>query len=78
MQYNVIGLMSGSSLDGLDIAFVQFEETAGKWQFELAETACIPIPRHWRKNLSSSDQSVSKGLPFASYGLWSLSGKLCQ
>ncbi len=53
MQYNVIGLMSGSSLDGLDIAFVHFEETAGKWQFELQESACIPYPAEWKKNLSS-------------------------
>jgi anhydro-N-acetylmuramic acid kinase len=52
MQYNVIGLMSGSSLDGLDIAFVHFEETAGKWQFEIEETACIPYSEEWKKNLS--------------------------
>jgi anhydro-N-acetylmuramic acid kinase len=52
MQYKVIGLMSGSSLDGLDIAFVEFEETAGKWQFELLETACIPYPPEWRKKLT--------------------------
>ncbi len=53
MQYRVIGLMSGSSLDGLDIAFVQFEETAGKWQFELIESACIPYPPHWKQKLAS-------------------------
>ena len=52
MQYNVIGLMSGSSLDGLDIAFVRFEESAGKWQFDLAESVCIPYPDTWRKKLA--------------------------
>jgi len=51
MQYNVIGLMSGSSLDGLDIAFVRFEETAGTWRFDIAETACIPYPDVWKRNL---------------------------
>jgi anhydro-N-acetylmuramic acid kinase len=52
MQYNVVGLMSGSSLDGLDIAFVRFDETAGKWKFDLAETACYPYPDDWQENLS--------------------------
>jgi anhydro-N-acetylmuramic acid kinase len=53
MLYNVVGLMSGSSLDGLDIAFVRFEENAGNWQFDLAETACIPYSDAWKKNLTN-------------------------
>jgi anhydro-N-acetylmuramic acid kinase len=53
MQYNVIGLMSGSALDGLDIAFVHFEETAGKWEFEILESACIPYSAEWKKKLSN-------------------------
>ena len=78
MQYNVIGLMSGSSLDGLDIAFVHFEETAGKWQFEILETACIPYPAEWREKSFGFDQTVGKGLSASPYGLWPLSGKLCK
>ncbi len=76
MQYNVIGLMSGSSLDGLDIAFVHFEETAGKWQFEILETACIPYTAEWKKNLSALTATFSKRLSAAAHGIWSLSGKL--
>src|SRR5438876_217743 len=40
MVYNVIGLMSGSSLDGLDIAFVQLHESAGKWSFKIIHAIC--------------------------------------
>jgi anhydro-N-acetylmuramic acid kinase len=60
MQYNVIGLMSGSSLDGLDIAFVHFEETAGKWQFEIQESACVPYAAEWRQRLSAPEGLTAK------------------
>jgi anhydro-N-acetylmuramic acid kinase len=60
MQYNVIGLMSGSSLDGLDIAFVHFEETAGQWKFDIQESACIPYPEVWKIKLSGSSGLSAK------------------
>jgi anhydro-N-acetylmuramic acid kinase len=52
MQYKVIGLMSGSSLDGLDIAYVHFEENAGKWIFDIRETACIAYSPALKEKLS--------------------------
>jgi anhydro-N-acetylmuramic acid kinase len=51
MVYKVIGLMSGSSLDGLDIAFVQLEEVRGKWSFELLQGECIPYSDKWLEDL---------------------------
>jgi anhydro-N-acetylmuramic acid kinase len=45
--------MSGSSMDGLDIAFVRFEEIAGKWQFDLIEHTCAEYPEAWKKNLAA-------------------------
>lgn len=54
MIYNVIGLMSGSSGDGLDIAFTSFTETAGKWTFEIVKAACVPYPDGWEQRLHAA------------------------
>jgi anhydro-N-acetylmuramic acid kinase len=43
MFYRVIGIMSGSSMDGLDIVFAEFSEQAGKWSYELKAAECYPF-----------------------------------
>ncbi len=54
MIYRVLGLMSGSSLDGLDIAFVEFEEKAGRWTFNLLESECISYSPEIEHRLASA------------------------
>ncbi len=54
MVYKVIGLMSGSSLDGLDIAYVHLHETGGKWTYELLHTDCQPYSSLWTDKLSNA------------------------
>ncbi|WP_242696242.1 anhydro-N-acetylmuramic acid kinase [Longitalea luteola] len=46
--------MSGSSLDGLDIAFVEFHESAGKWQYEIKAADCYPYSEEWVKKLKNA------------------------
>ena len=52
MIYRVIGLMSGSSLDGLDIAFVEFQETSGKWSFDIKAAGTSVYDEEWVEKLS--------------------------
>lgn len=42
-HYSLIGLMSGTSGDGLDLAYCQFEWLEG-WKFEIVEAETIPFP----------------------------------
>ncbi len=51
MVYRVIGLMSGSSLDGLDIVFAEFQETSGLWAFEIKASACYSYDKVWEQKL---------------------------
>jgi anhydro-N-acetylmuramic acid kinase len=54
MLYKVIGLMSGSSLDGLDIAYVHLEENAGKWMYEIHHADCYAYTEEWSKKLENA------------------------
>jgi anhydro-N-acetylmuramic acid kinase len=54
MVYKAIGLMSGSSLDGLDIAYVHLQETGGKWNYEILHTDCQPYSAAWIEKLSNA------------------------
>ncbi len=54
MVYNVIGLMSGSSLDGLDIVFTELHENSGKWGFEINAAECYPYAKEWTEKLKNA------------------------
>ncbi|HVY75291.1 MAG TPA: anhydro-N-acetylmuramic acid kinase [Puia sp.] len=60
MQYKVIGLMSGSSLDGLDIVYVHFEEQAGRWSFDIRESACLPYPPELQEQLAAAPELAAR------------------
>src|SRR5687767_1818585 len=60
MVYRAIGLMSGSSLDGLDIAFVEFNENAGKWSYEILNTSCSSYNEVWKERLKNATTLSAK------------------
>lgn len=43
--------MSGSSLDGLDIAFVEFVHQAGTWSFQILAADCYAYDEEWKNRL---------------------------
>lgn len=54
MVYRSIGLMSGSSLDGLDIVFVEFHENGGRWTYEILHSDCYPYSPEWIDRLTNA------------------------
>lgn len=61
-NYHVIGLMSGSSLDGLDIAYCQFQLSAGKWNFKILKTDVVPFTSEWIKEIKNLPVATAKRL----------------
>lgn len=45
--YKVIGVMSGTSLDGIDLAEVDFTSGNNEWKFTLGNATTIPYPSEW-------------------------------
>ena len=46
-KYNIIGVMSGTSLDGIDLAHLNFEIINGKWNFQILECETIGYSQKW-------------------------------
>ena len=53
-KYNVIGVMSGTSLDGVDLSHIQFTIKNNKWSFEIFESETISYPENWVNSLKSA------------------------
>ena len=49
--YNVIGVMSGTSLDGVDLAHIQFCLNNAKWTFEILESETVGYSQSWTNHL---------------------------
>lgn len=49
-----IGLMSGTSLDGLDICFAQFWKENSKWNFKIVKAETLPYPKDLEDQLKNS------------------------
>jgi anhydro-N-acetylmuramic acid kinase len=49
-----LGIMSGTSLDGLDIAYVELQENSDKWELAQVKAKTFPYSKHWLAALSGA------------------------
>lgn len=60
--FHALGLMSGTSLDGTDLAYCCFEETATGWSYKLLAAACVDWSRAWKTELSQAHTLPAEAL----------------
>ena len=71
-SYNVLGMMSGTSLDGLDLACCRLKNINGQWQYELLATDSISYSEDWHQRLKDAIHSdIDEIDPLhQEYGIW--------
>jgi anhydro-N-acetylmuramic acid kinase len=70
-EYKMVGLMSGTSGDGLDIAYCEFEK-GESWRFQILNADTIPFPPSLEKSLGHSHQLAGEELTLLDllFGQW--------
>jgi len=52
VKYRVLGIMSGTSLDGIDLAICRFSKTKD-WQFNIEKCVTLPYGKYWKETLQN-------------------------
>ncbi len=52
VKYRVLGVMSGTSLDGIDLAICSFSKTKN-WQFSIERCITLPYNKYWKETLQN-------------------------
>ena len=74
-DYSVIGLMSGTSLDGLDVALCHFTENSGSWSYEILCACTFPYSEEWKSRLQNLENASAFEYALTNVELGHLFGK---
>ncbi|MBQ0909452.1 anhydro-N-acetylmuramic acid kinase [Flavobacterium sp. F-328] len=53
-KYFVVGVMSGTSLDGVDLAHIVFTKVENEWSFEILKAETVPYSVYWLNKLQTA------------------------
>ncbi|MRX63814.1 anhydro-N-acetylmuramic acid kinase [Maribacter luteus] len=70
--YKVIGLMSGTSLDGLDLTYCHFTRTLDRWEYKIMNSKSVSYSPEMKDNLKDSIHLSADSLLILNntYGEW--------
>lgn len=71
-SYCCVGLMSGTSLDGLDLVLCQLEQRDEVWNYKINKCTTIVYSSEWRRDLQNAPNLTALGLIslHRKFGLW--------
>ena len=52
VKYRVLGIMSGTSIDGIDLAITTFFKKNKSWHFNIEKCKTIEYSKYWRTKLA--------------------------
>ncbi|MCU0371279.1 MAG: anhydro-N-acetylmuramic acid kinase [Bacteroidales bacterium] len=77
-KYKAVGLMSGTSLDGLDIAACEFTRQEGNWTYRILHCQTIPYTNEWKEKLAGLPECNALAFAFTHVEYGHLLGNLTR